>query len=279
MKKPPRKPVVQFASDSFRVLTPETLTEAEWNFTPLAEDNYETACRALDYELARECECEHRLSADYVRLMKDKNGFARLMQTPIGIKLIKAFPLHALWPSIPNSWNWIFPAPFLTMPKGERGWAATTKCNTIKELDADTFAMFEKTGLRYTTSHRIVIEWINGKGHAKAELLKWFDAIANLPPLPEAKRTRPLFQLVKDAFAQLSAWRARRAGLSDDEYRTLVAKAGIKVKDKKTPTGFVRPYRDPSAFRTAANGGQKSIAEMNAHITFALRMWRADVKR
>ena len=109
-----------------------------------------------------------------------------------------------------------------------------------------------------------MIDWSRGKGHAKAALQKWFAAIPNPPARPVTQRRRGTFQLLKDAFAQLSAWRAKRAGLTHGEYRALLDKGGLKLDGKEGSSGFVRKYSDASAFHYSANGGAKNLASAKA---------------
>lgn len=138
--------------------------------------------------------------------------------------------------------------------------------SVVRELDEEDFldvkGLVDSTpagSLRTITCHRLVIEWdVKGIDGIKQDLLKWLGAIKS-PSLKKAKgRAHDL--IAEDELAQLSAWRARRAGLLDvSEYNALMEAAGVHPKELR---GFVRQYNDPSAYRTAGERAGKRIAKL-----------------
>ena len=101
------KAVPQFNSDGFRVITTKTLTEAEWNFTPLDEANRFSAKVALRYELFRECEQAYQHSADFHRAVMDAN-FSKMEK--LGL-----YPPQSEW-CLPDTLWIMFPIPYLMLP-------------------------------------------------------------------------------------------------------------------------------------------------------------------
>jgi hypothetical protein len=93
---------------------------------------------------------------------------------------------------------------------------------------------------------------IEGIEKIEAELMAWLKGIR--PQDLKAKRGRATATRIQDGLAQLAAWRARRAGLSQADYSALLSKAGV------TGYGTVRNYPARTAFRKATIAAQKRIA-------------------
>ncbi len=233
-----------FAKDGLRVLTPAMLTEAEWNFSALADENAATAQSALAYELARECEHAHRFAEEFRQASKHS-------------KLAPAFRRRWLGrPAVSPQYLGVFPMPCLAFPAKARR-VHSIEWATVCEMEAGMFAEHLKGGFPSVTYHRLAIDWRRGKPHAKAALLKWFAAIPKPPIRKVTQRGTAGMKPLADAFAQLSAWRAQRAGLSQGDYNAMLAAKGFKPAGKNR--GFVRTYSDPSAFRNAAKRGAARI--------------------
>jgi len=243
-----------FLSDGFRELTPKTLTEAEWNFSALAQENEATVRRALAYELARECEAAQEMCADLAeasRIKSPKATAAFRKKWPLGRR-----------PVFPMALYGIFPLPFLTILAMEGGRCSSESGPIIAEMDEGAFANHLKFPMRSQTYHRLEIEWGAGRPRAKRELLKWFAAISAPEVAQKTQRRRGSRLLIEDALAQLSAWRARRAGLTHDDYNALLQAAGIRTTSKLGFRGFVRPYAEATPFRNAAVRAEERIKKV-----------------
>lgn len=224
----------EFDADGFRIIK---LCEAEWNFSGLVETGDVTAEFACKYEYAREIPSAYEAARNFLLVMQgDMPGNA----------------YHAKVDSWPPQmiWGGGFPIPWMLIPVEHRRGVTRETIPPIWEVHPETFGR----PCLLETHYRLGINWRLGVDAVEAALLKWVRSIR--PAHVPSRRARPKRKVIEDRLAQLSAWRARRAGVGHGAFLRMVKDARAK------PGSYLREYADPSAFRNAANAAQREIERM-----------------
>jgi hypothetical protein len=268
----------KFDKDGLRRIKQPDLSRAEWNFSGISEPR--EAHDVHEYEYLRECEIAYNYRADYLRPSRSQKAW--LCERAEFVKKWPAAPCFALEPGLLADF---FPLPYLLIPADVRAkmradWKppsipgpgispdiGVTYCPTplVEQMDLRSFldrGAFDGFTplLGSPTYHCLQIRWgIQGTDKIEEELLEWFRSIR--PNGWEPKRGPQAHTRVEYGLAQLSAWRARRAGLSQADHSKLLSKAGI------IEYGSVRSYGGTTAFRKAAIAAQKRIAGLQSTLT------------
>ena len=165
------------------------------------------------------------------------------------------------WPALKQrqpSWEYpspladeglLFPIPWMELrrivgptPPPEPGVGGFT---AIDEVDADWLERGILAEDPDVSFHRLRLDWNKGSKAIQRELLAWTSEMAKA----HKRAKNPVdFNL---RLQQLTAWRAKRAGMNADDYLKLRLKTFKMARASDLPKSSLHAYEDPSTFRNA----------------------------
>jgi hypothetical protein len=246
--------------DGLRVVN---LCEEEWNFSGLDDDDDQVARMAARHEYMRENPGLYEVASDLVLVFSGQSTASAFLAKwkwrgydPLNETQRFRLPLATV--------PWMLAREFLRLEYRGETYRA------VKEIKADEVSSLWSG----ETRHRIAIDWNKGIEAVQSDMRDWVRAAA--PRDMRSRKGRESRTRIEDSMAQLAAWRARRAGVKFGEFNEMLDMAGIPSPAKnKNARGFVRHYRDPSAYRNAADVAEARIKEMNRE--YELR-WKDSVR-